>query len=505
MTLIGEKWARRILVLLISYTALNGVVRAASRLFWCDEVITVSLTRLQSLHAVKDALAGAADSHPPSFYLAERIFASLPFRETIGYRLPSILAYCCVVFGVFLFVQKRRGSEVALLCAAIPMLSQLFIYYAVEARGYSLMAGFVALAMVCYQRVEITRWWVAMGVCLAAAVSSHYYAIFGVGLFGLAELAFLLTARRVRFGVWGALVFAALPLIFFWPLLQSFKRNYGGHITGRLSLDETARAYGWLFDLPPTYGIGLAVAAVAAVVIYGWHAHRTSPAKDEIPLHEHVLILGFLLLPWILYAALKILHGGYNPRYLLLTVLGLAVAASYILAALDRRLVALFAALLFANIAAQEAVFWRFQLHLLRHPPSATAGIERLLAAAGHADLPLVDSDALDYLPLAYYASPGLNRRTVFVTDVSAAITYTGSDTADKCILAMRPYLKMQVHDFKEFAATHAEFLLYSDGRQLWDWWPSRLYHDGYALELVAMNEAGRIYLARAAGAPPGR
>jgi NADH:ubiquinone oxidoreductase subunit 2 (subunit N) len=41
------------------------------------------------------------------------------------------------------------------------------------------MAGFVALAMVCYQRVEKTRWWIAMGACLAAAVSSHYYAIFG--------------------------------------------------------------------------------------------------------------------------------------------------------------------------------------------------------------------------------------------------------------------------------------------------------------------------------------
>jgi hypothetical protein len=118
MTLIGEKWARGILVLLISYTALSGVVRAANRLFWCNEVITVSLARLNSLSAVTDALAHAADSHPPPFYFAERAFGSLPVRGTISYRLPSILAYCCFVGCVFLFIQKRRGSEVALLCAA---------------------------------------------------------------------------------------------------------------------------------------------------------------------------------------------------------------------------------------------------------------------------------------------------------------------------------------------------------------------------------------------------
>jgi hypothetical protein len=123
--------------------------------------------------------------------------------------------------------------------------------------------------------------------------------------------------------------------------------------------------------------------------------------------------------------------------------------------------------------------------------------VERVVRAAGHGDLQVVDSDPIDYLQLAYYASPEGRRRLVFLADVPAAIAYVGSDTADKCLLALRSYLPLQVYDFAAFAGNHAEFLLYSDGRKAWDWWPTRLLHDGYALDLVAIDHGSRIYLVR--------
>lgn len=499
MTFNTDKLANGGLVLLIAYAAFSSVIRAASKSFWCDEVITVGLARLPALGTIRDALEHAADSHPPPFYALERMTAHLPGNELITFRIPSILAYCCMVLCVFLFIKKRRGSACALVCAAIPMVSVLFSTYAVEARGYSLMVGFVALAMVCYQRADQAAWWVAMGLSLAAAESSHYYAIFAILLFGLAELALFAKVRRLRFGVWLAVLFGALPLAVFWPLLEGYKRYYITHFTGHLSLDDTARAYGWLFDLHPTYGIGIAATALAIVLIYGLLTQRTSLAGslDEVPIQEHVLALGLLVLPFVMYVALKLLHGGFSPRYLLLTVLGFALAVSYLLPALDRRLATLFSILLFVSLGAQEAVFWRFELHMLGKNPSSMEGVERLVAAAGYSHLPVVDSDPLDYLPLAYYASPELNRRTLFVVDIPAAITYAGSDTADKCILALRPYLNLHAYQFEDFAASHPAFLVYSDGRPTWDWWPTRLFHDGYALDLVAMNQDGRIYLVR--------
>ncbi len=296
-----------------------------------------------------------------------------PFRETIAYRIPSILAYCATLLCIFLFIKKRRGSTFALICATVSMATVLYSNYALEARGYSLMAGCVALAMVCYQRAHRTVWWIVMGFSLAAAQSIHYYAIFAVFLFGLAELAFLASVRRVRWGVWVALLFGALPLAIFWPLLQNLRTYYRAHFSGHLSLDQTMRSYGWLLDLPPAYGVRIAFTAAAAVLLYGCLGAQGTGC-DEIPPHEHVLALGFLTLPSVMYVTLRPAHGGFNPRYLLLTALGFPLAASYGLPALDRRLMALFSILLFACLGAQEVVFWRFQLYLLRNHPSQTAG-----------------------------------------------------------------------------------------------------------------------------------
>ena len=499
MTLDSEKLATRGLALLIAYAAISSLVRSIGKLFWCDEVITVGLARLPTLAAIGDALRHAADSHPPTFHVLERIAGRLPFNELIAFRIPSILAFCCTLLCIFLFVQKRRGGLCGLVCAAVPLATILFSTYAAEARGYSLMVGFVALAMVCYQRADRIAWWAAMGISLAIAVSSHYYAIFGAVVFGLAELSLLVTTRRIRFGVWFALIFSALPLIVFWPLLETYKKNYGAHFSGRLSLDEALRGYGWLFNLGPYYGVGLAAAAIATVVIYGLVSKSGASAGDggEIPIQEHVLVLGFLVLPGLMLVAIKLVHGGFSPRYLLLTILGFSLAASYLFSAFDRRLATLFAVLLFASLGTQEAVFWRFESHFLGRNRNPTDEIEKLVAAAGYSDLPVIDSDALNYLELAYYASPELDRRMIFVADVPAAVTYTGSDTVDKCVLALRPYLRLQVYQFQEFAGSHPEFLVYSDGRAIWDWWPTRLHHDGYALELVAMNGGDRIYRAR--------
>jgi hypothetical protein len=67
MTVNTDKLANGGLVLLIAYAAFSSVIRAASKAFWCDEVITVGLARLPALGTIRDALEFAADSHPHGF------------------------------------------------------------------------------------------------------------------------------------------------------------------------------------------------------------------------------------------------------------------------------------------------------------------------------------------------------------------------------------------------------------------------------------------------------
>ena len=105
-----EKLATIGLVLLIAYIALSGVVRAASKPLWFDELITVGLAQQPTLGNLRSALEHAADSHPPPFYVLERFAGRLPLNEHIAYRLPSILAFCCVFLCTFLFIRRARGG-----------------------------------------------------------------------------------------------------------------------------------------------------------------------------------------------------------------------------------------------------------------------------------------------------------------------------------------------------------------------------------------------------------
>jgi hypothetical protein len=481
------------IALLVAYVFVGGICRAAAKPFWADEIITIGLAKLPSSIAVWDAQV------PPMLYLLERVSAHLPFDERIAYRLPSILAFCCMVLCVALFVRKTGGGKFAAVCAAILLTSIFWNWYGVEARGYALMAGFTALAMICYQRAEGVLGCVLMAVSLAAADASHFYAVFALIPFGLAELAYFLTVRRVRLGIWAALVGGTLPFLVLWPLLLTFRRIYGLHYTGTLSFDEMLRAYGWMFNLPYTVGLGIAAAALAAVVIYAFGFLRDSVAGivNQTPVHEGVLVLGFLFLPPVMYLVIRVMHGGFSPRYLLLTTLSIPVAVSYVLPTLDKRALAVFLFFFFGMLAVQEAVFWRYYLSVQRHNTSPGQGIEQFIDSAGHNDLPLLVSNPNNYLELVYYSSPRARSRLVSVVDPSAAIAYAGSDTPDIEFAKLRPYLNLQVYDFADFGAKHPEFLVYSDGNARWDWWPKRLLHDGYSLELVAMDQPTRIYLVR--------
>jgi hypothetical protein len=94
MRLETEKLANAGLVLLIAYTAVSGVCRAALKRFWCDEVITVSLARLPTLLAVGDGSPKSlADTDHAVTALASTgmgiVLCSLPQE-----RLHPLLAVC---------------------------------------------------------------------------------------------------------------------------------------------------------------------------------------------------------------------------------------------------------------------------------------------------------------------------------------------------------------------------------------------------------------------------
>ena len=327
----------------------------------------------------------------------------------------------------------------------------------------------------------------------------HYYAIFALVPFGLAEIALSLKARRLRPGVWLALACGLLPLVVFWPLLLAQKRYYGGHFWAAPTLRHTGSTYGWLFHIS-SYHWNLAIALAVVLFLLGAPAAlairrvRAALIADRY-FHEHVLAWALLGLPFVAFVATKIAHGGLDHRYVLPSVLAVPLGAGYILPRLNRRIALLLAILLFSILVVQEARFWASQRGHLGKVVSPAASVESMVNSAGRPDLPVVISDGEDYLPFVYYASPDFAARLVDIVDPPQAIAYIGNDTVEKILLALTACYPLQVYEFQAFVSDHPTFLLYSSGDTLWDWWPRRLTNDGYSLEVVAAQQGLKLYL----------
>lgn len=490
--------AKWLLAGVILYAVVRGLFAAATKPFWYDELCTLIIVKQGSISAMWHALSHGADGQPLPYYLVERLAWAVTNNQHISFRIPSILGFSCVIFCLYSFVRKKNGGTVALACAMIPLFTVLFDTYAVEARPYSLMVACISVALVCYQHAPSVRWMILMGASFALAQSFHYYSVISFIPFVAAELVFALGARRIRWAVWLAFSCGLLPLILFWPLLSQFRSSHGAHFWAVPSLESAKSGYGWYFNTSGFWGLVLLVAAMLAVLgtlllRVRKRAEATRPVVDL--LHEPILILGFLALPLIGFVIAKLAHGGMTPRYVLSALFGFPLAASYLLPRIRLNSIGLFAMLvLLSFFVIHEKRFWfSYNAHFI----SPADSVEALAASAGHSALPVVVSNAHDYLQLAYYAPPEWNQRFISLVDPPEAVIYSGSDSADKELQAMREFAPLRVYDFDKFAVDHHSFLLYSSiaGAGL-DWWGSKLFRDGYSFKMVAQKDFyHRIFL----------
>jgi hypothetical protein len=500
--------------LVIVYSAIGGVLAAASKPFWYDEISTIILSRQPHLSDIWAALKQGVDGQPPAYDLLERIASHVAQNAEVAYRLPSVLAFCCVLWCMFVFVRRHNGAVVAFLCSAALILTPLNYPYAVEARPYEVLVACIAFALVCYQRAGRLVWVVLLGCALVAAQCLHYYAFFYFVPFGMAEFVLALRLRRIRWGAWIALTLGLVPLAAFWPTLESIKKIYASHIGWDTpSLQAAARFYHYFVygDFLLIYHVhfpyvdfvaAVAIALLAILMVVAQRGSEKANWKADSPLWDNVLGVVLLAVPFLGLALTKIAHGGYRERYFLSTLLCIPLMCAFMLRFLRRSKISFFllAVILLAGVAKQQASFWRHQPSPVGRLSNPAAPVLDLVKAADRPGLPVVASDGVDYAQLAYYAPPELAKRLVAVVDAPQAFVYIGSDMLDTYLGALARYdPDLRVYQFSRFRPGHPDFLLYSDGSGYgsghWDWWPHRLAADGYSLRVVAAEGVRRIYL----------
>jgi Dolichyl-phosphate-mannose-protein mannosyltransferase len=166
------------LAAVIIYALVRAAACAAKRPFDCDELSTRLVSQLPGLSAIWKALNQGLDGQPPFYYLAVQSVARLVPNEHVGYRLLSVVAFAATLVLVYVFVKTRSGALAALISVFLLLMTELFGFYAFQARPYMLLVACTAAAMVCYQRAASGAWVAGLFLSLSLASVVHYYAVF---------------------------------------------------------------------------------------------------------------------------------------------------------------------------------------------------------------------------------------------------------------------------------------------------------------------------------------
>lgn len=220
-----------------------------ARPLWHDEIFTIWMSRLPFPRWIE---ALSHDSGPPLFYLVTRPFtlaAELWSAPDVWIRAVPFLAAASLFLGARSLPRGRsRAAFVALLATSF-----LLTFYATEARAYALLAALdLGLFLLLRSSARSPARYAAIALCTAAALSTHYLAIF----FVVAAAAVAVLEKRLRDAsavAAGAVLFLPwVPVLLRQPAEATawLSESPGRTVAGFLS------TLGGVGRLPPAFGPG---------------------------------------------------------------------------------------------------------------------------------------------------------------------------------------------------------------------------------------------------------
>ena len=486
-----------ILVVVVALSLLAAVEKP----FWYDEVCTIIVARQPDFAAIRRALDDAADSNPPVYYWIVRAGRIITSDEHLAYRLPSVLGMAITLGCTYVFL-VRRVNPVPALIGVMLLLGTPLAGFALEARPYALMVGCIALSMVAWQRFDGSiRSILLLFASLSLGLSLHFYAVLVWPAFVFAEAAVLAMTRRFRAGVWLAILSGLIPLIVFRRQLEHLRDYYSAGFWMQPTLGQVSQLPRYLFNLD-AWGWCFTLGMIAALLLWivrnvcgSGQAMREQKDAVTFQTAEYVLAVTLLGLPVTAFVFARLTHGGLTGRYVLPAILGGAIAVAHLSHRTRFPAQATLLFVLVASVCVQSYPIYRKWLTGALAERRAVSQELKTLHDMSAFRLPIVISSGVEYLRLAYYSPSNTGDELHTLTDATSAVAYAKTDSVELNLLKLRKYFRLSVHDYREFATRHPEFLLVSHRcPDRFDWWPVKLVHDGHKLTLISAQGETRVY-----------
>ena len=371
----------------------HTVVKYLAQSFWRDEAFSWAMAA-RGFEAIP---LTARDFNPPLYYLLLALWMSVVGTSELAIRSLSLIFFVATMWVAWRYlrdcldVPSSRAGVYLLLIGVNPFL----LYYAVEARMYSMLAFFAAASFYSFQ----TRRPVLYVVATLAGLYTHYFMVF----VPLVQLAAVVIESRAWSVLRRRAVVLAVPLLLFAPWLLISLSN-------KTEAAFWADPPGWRFGVhlltaiftghDPTYGFldrterWLFVLGLVPAGLLGMRALYRA-GGDRFGAILTIALWG--LLPPLVVFAISMVKPVFVPRYLIFCTLGLLL---FFVAGLERvrpMVRATVVAVLFALSLGYQAA----QAH--RHTKGDYRGTISEIERQARADDLLYVSNQLDFFPALYY------------------------------------------------------------------------------------------------------
>ena len=310
--------------LLAAIYLVTSVLIASHRLFWYDEIFTITITRLPNVATIWKALAHNSDTQPPTYYMLVRMFEQLPIRREVAARLPSALAMVAGMLITFDCTRRLSDGVHGLIAFSVLSCSEL-CYYGYEARPYALYFMLASLALWIWLHASDASKLssVLFGVVIFLAVAVHYYAVLCLVPYAAWEVSNWRSGRTPSGKlIAGCLAVVCAAAIFARQILAL--REFSGHFWDRPTFSSLAAIFNDFFP----YGLFPLAAIMILVALVGPRV-KGAMASAMQPYERLGWFFGLIPVAGFILATLG--TGAFYNRYFISILPGIAVAFSCLL------------------------------------------------------------------------------------------------------------------------------------------------------------------------------
>jgi len=289
------------------------IYRIEHQSIWGDEAYSIWRSGLP-LSEIPWQVAKTGNLAPLYYFL-------LHFWQGITGSGEFAVRYFSLFFGIlalplaYKVMERLHSREAGFFAALIGATSPFWVYYSQETKMYAQMAFLVLLSSYLFLRLfennlKSSRWaYLAYGLAGAAAVYTHYFAIFAI----LAHGAYLLMSRRLHPGLrpWIASQVVAAVILLPWAVYASSALAWAGSSVkrGAISLTDILSQVGQAFAAGQSLGGGLLPWALGIIVVLLLIGLLAVPGRVRV-----FLLLGIIVPVLGVYMISFLPHPGW-PRY----------------------------------------------------------------------------------------------------------------------------------------------------------------------------------------------